>query len=221
MDSWPLSLATHSARIYFLKMLPDAKWLDAVKLPVRSKLAIAAACAVLFYLFKTKVLSVGSFDGLVVALLLVAIVVFITLSVFDGAAWLGQPIAEKRRLSLLKKRRAALRAEKDAEREERRAAVLAQLDHLSRWEVKVLAGVLEGGSPTFYDYVYSPPITMLQAKYLVWTPGGTHNQDHYPFCISDFVWDELQNRREEFFEKEQAFQAIEAANKRAGKPNPW
>ena len=175
----------------------------------------------LFYIFKTKTITVGAFDGLVVALLLVAVVVFLILSAFDGIAWVAQPVAEKRRLSLLAKRRAAIRAEKDEQREQKRADILAQLDHLSRWEIQTIANALEGDSPTFYTYVYSPPVTMLQAKHLVWTPGGSQHQDYYPFCIADFVWDELQKRRDEFLEKERAFKAEEEANKRAGKANRW
>jgi len=202
-------------------MFPDAKWLDALKLPVRLKLAIVAACGALFYLFRTKVITFGPLDGLVTALLLVAVVVFVIVLVFDGLAWLGRPLAEKRRLSLLAKRRRAIRDEKDEQRQQRRVAVLAQLDQLSRWEVQILADALEGGSPTFYNYVYSPPIAMLQAKHLVWTPGGAHNQDHYPFCIADFVWEELERRRNEFLEKEKAFKAEEEANRRSGRPNRW
>lgn len=152
-------------------MFPDAKWLDALKLPVRLKLAVAAACGALFYLFKTKTITVGPLDWLVMALLLVGVVVFVIVLIFDGLAWVAQPLAEKRRLSLLAKRRAAIRKEKDEQREQRRADVLAQLEQLSRWEVQVLADALEGGSPTFYHYVHSPAVTMLQAKHLVWSPG--------------------------------------------------
>lgn len=202
-------------------MFPDAKWLDALKLPIRLKLALIAACGALFYLFKSKTITVGPLDGLVMALLLIGLVVFLIVVVFDGLAWLAQPITEKRRLSLLAKRRNALRKEKEDQREEHRANVLAQLDHLSRWEVKVIADALESGSPTFYHYVHSPAVSMLQAKLLVWTPGGPHHQDHYPFSIADFVWEELQNRRDEFLEKERVFKAEEDANKRAGKANRW
>lgn len=202
-------------------MFPDAKWLDALKLPIRLKLAVAAACGALFYLFKSKTITLGPLDGLVTALLLVGVVVFVIVVIFDGLAWVAQPVAEKRRLSLLAKRRDALRQEKEEQRDQRRAAILGQLDHLSRREVQVVADALEGGSPTFYTYAYSPPVSMLQAKNMVWTPGGNHHQDHYPFCIADFVWDELQKRRDKFLEKEQAFKAEEQANKRAGRANHW
>ena len=202
-------------------MLPDPKWLDALKLPLRLKLAIAAACGALFYLFKSKAITLGAFDGVVIALLLVTIVVFAIVVVFDGLAWLAKPLSEKRRLSLLAKRRSVVRSAQIEQREEQRGAILAQLDHLSRWEVQTVVKTLQGNSPTFYSYVFSPPISMLQAKNLVWTPGGPHNQDHYPFCFADFVWDEILKRREEFIERERAFKAEEQANERAGRGNRW
>ena len=69
-------------------------------------------CGALLYLFRTKVITVGPLDGLVTALLLVGVVVFVIVLIFDGLAWLGQPLAEKRRLSLLARRRRAIRKEK-------------------------------------------------------------------------------------------------------------
>jgi hypothetical protein len=59
---------------------------------------------------------------------------------------------------------------------------------------------------------------MLQGKGLVWTPGGRHNQDHYPFSFWDFVWAKLVERREEFLAKEaehvRAEEAAKAAERR-------
>lgn len=200
-------------------MFPDAKWLDALKLPIKLKLAIIAACGTVYYLLQVDAITLGPLDAIVSTLLLVAVVVFGIVVLFDAGAWVFQPLAEKRRLTLLAKRRKALREEKEIARDEQRTAILKQLDQLSRWEVKLITEVLEGGSPTFYHYVHSPAVTMLQAKHLVWTPGGPHHQDHYPFNVADFVWDELQARKDEFLEKEEAFKAEEQANKRAGKGN--
>lgn len=202
-------------------MFPDAKWLDALKLPIRLKLAIIAACGTLYYLIQTEKITLGPLDPLLSTLLLVGAVVFGIVVVFDGAAWAFRPIAEKRKLSTLSKRRKALRDDREAERGERRATILKELERLSRWEVRVIAEVIEGGSPTFYHYVHSPAVTMLQAKHLVWSPGGPHHQDHYPFNIADFVWEELMARKDEFLAKEAAFKAQEVANKRAGKADPW
>lgn len=185
-------------------MFPDAKWLDALKLPAKSKVAIALVCGALLLLFKEKLLSVGKPDQTVETLLLIGAVVFGILTIVDGAVWLAHPLTERRRLSTLTTRRAARKREQEAARAESRAAILAQLDHLSLREIQVIARALREGSPTFYTYVHSPPVTMLQAKRLAWTPGGPHNQDHYPFTIADFVWDELLRRRDEFLGRERA-----------------
>lgn len=216
-----LSVATKEQWSYVREMFPDAKWLDALKLPIRLKLAIIAACGTTYVLLWKEMISLGPLDTIISTLLLIAVVVFGIVAIFDGMDFLFQPLAEKRRLTLLAKRRSALQADKQKAREEKRSQVIKQLDRLSRQEIGLLVNVMKGGSPTFYYYVHAPAVTMLQAKYIVWTPGGPHHQDHYPFSISDHVWDELQKRKDEFFEKEEAYKAEEVANKRAGKPNPW
>src|SRR5262245_6892686 len=77
-------LVSNPSAGYVPHMFPDAKWLDALKLPVRLKLAVAAACGALLYLFKAGAVTVGPLDTLVSALLLIAIVVFAILVIFDG-----------------------------------------------------------------------------------------------------------------------------------------
>ena len=54
------------------------------------------------------------------------------------------------------------------------------------------------------------------AKNLVYTPGGTHHQDHYPFAFHDFVWEVLKQRKEEFIEKAKEFDRREKDKKRGG-----
>jgi hypothetical protein len=39
-------------------------------------------------------------------------------------------------------------------------------------------------------------------KGLVYTPGGTHHQDHYPYTIADFAWKVILERKEEILEKD-------------------
>jgi hypothetical protein len=52
-------------------------------------------------------------------------------------------------------------------------------------------------------------------KGLVWTPGGQHHQDHYPFSFYDFVWEKLLERKEEFIAKDEAYKRAEEAEKLA------
>jgi hypothetical protein len=74
---------------------------------------------------------------------------------------------------------------------------------------------LRDGSPSFYTYVYSPPVSVLQGKGLVWTPGGTHHQDHYPFSFHDFAWHVLVKRNDEFIAKHAEFKRVEEERKKA------
>ncbi len=44
----------------------------------------------------------------------------------------------------------------------------------------------------------------MTAKRLIFTPGGTHHRDHYPYSFFDFVWEEILRRKDEFIEKDDA-----------------
>ena len=92
---------------------------------------------------------------------------------------------------------------------------IAHLDYLSKEEIAVVARVLRDGSPSFYAYVYSPPVSLLQGKRLIWTPGGPHHQDHYPYSFHDFVWRVLLERKDEFFAKHEEHKRAEEERKRA------
>jgi hypothetical protein len=53
----------------------------------------------------------------------------------------------------------------------------------------------------------------LMAKGLVATPGGTHNQDYYPFYFLDFAWNALLARKDEFIAKDDEHKRRKAAEK--------
>ncbi|KFX81296.1 hypothetical protein KR99_24265, partial [Ralstonia solanacearum] len=105
--------------------------------------------------------------------------------------------------------------EQDERRQQAQESAIAQLDHLSKEEIAVVAKALRDGSPSFYTYVFSPPVSMLQGKRLVWTPGGQHHQDYYPFSFHDFVWKVLLERKDEFLAKEAEHKKAEEERKRA------
>jgi hypothetical protein len=52
-------------------------------------------------------------------------------------------------------------------------------------------------------------------KELVWTPGGRHNQHHYPFSFRDFVWEALLARKDEFIARDEERKRAEEARKEA------
>ena len=55
---------------------------------------------------------------------------------------------------------------------------------------------------------------MLTGKGLVWTPGGAHHMDHYPYSFHDFVWKRLLDRKDEFLAKDDEYKRIEATEKK-------
>jgi hypothetical protein len=195
-------------------MLPDPKWLDALKLPLKVTVAVALAASILFALDWKGVLDLGPLGVFSRPVMIVIAVVFWILTIVGLIDYAISPFREKERQET---RRAVRRKEQEDQRDARRAVVLAHLDHLSAEEIVYVAGSLREGSPTFYTYVHSPPVTMLLGKGLVWTPGGTHHRDYYPFSFHDFVWSVLLDRKEEFLAKEEKQKRVEAAKREAGR----
>ncbi|KVC52569.1 hypothetical protein WS58_03380 [Burkholderia pseudomultivorans] len=142
-------------------------------------------------------------------------VVFTAMAIVGSVHTLFAPFREKHKQSALEQRRAIRRKEQDERREEAQEAAIGRLDYLSREEIAVVVKALSNGSPTFYTYVFSPPVSMLQGKGLVWTTGGTHHQDHYPFSFHDFVWKVLLERKDEFMAKEAQHRKAEEERKKA------
>lgn len=190
----------------------DPKWLDALKLPLKATIAVALATGALLFLDLKNVLDLGALGSIGRPALIVALVVSIVMSIVNLADFAFAPIRERRHVSMFAARRAVRQQEKDQAVQEKRATILARLDHLSDREIDVVAKCLRSGSPSYYTYIHSPSTSMLQGKGLVWTPGGVHHEDHYPFSFHDFVWIAIQARREEFLAKDEE-NKMEAAAK--------
>ena len=194
--------------------MPDAKWLDAVKLPVPSTIGIALACGALLLLDAYEFIPLGQLSVYARPVVAIAGVAFAVLAVVRVVDLALSPLKERQKQSQLATRRAVHRKEQEQQRAEMEAKALAQLDYLSDHEVRRVAECLRAGSPSFYACVHSPPVTMLMGKGLVWTPGGEHHQDHYPFSIHDFVWRELIERKDELLKREKEIEQAEEAKKR-------
>lgn len=182
-------------------MALEASWLDALKLPTKIKASIALACTALYYLFAQNLILLDQYDSLVQALLLIGAVVAGIFVAVDVVVWLCSPLTQKRQRSLLAERRADRRNEELAERDTKRAMVLERLNHLSNLELSLVAQALTNNSPTVYTWVNSSAVGAMLGKGLLWSPGSSHHQDHYPFTFHDFVWAEVLRRKEEFLDR--------------------
>lgn len=197
-------------------MIPDAKWLDALRLPFRVNLSIALASSVLWLLDFYRIIDVDNFGAVYTRLILVFLAtIFGTVTFVELAGYLLSPIFERRRVEALTIRRAIRKKESAEKQKSAQIQVLARLDHLSAEEIHFVAGCLRNLTPTFYTFVNSSPVGMLLAKGLAWTSGSQHHRDHYPFTFHDFVWVELMARRDEFLNKDAEHQRDQEARKEA------
>jgi hypothetical protein len=193
----------------------DPKWLDVFKLPLRVAIGVAIASDVLLALVLTHILDLGPLGPIALLILIIVALASTALAVVGSVDVLLAPRRARRRQSELQLRRAVRRSEDEARRAEMQETAIAQLDYLSAEEIAVTAKALRDGSPTFYTYVFSPPVSVLQGKRLVWTPGGTHHQDYYPFSFHDFVWKVLLERKDEVIAKDAEHKRVEEERKKA------
>jgi len=196
-------------------MYPDAKWLEALKLPLKATISIAITSSALLIFDFNGLLDLGPVSTFSRPLLIGAAVLASTLSVVGVVEHLLSPLRHKRKMSMLRLRRAVRREEAEEHRGVREAQTLGQLDHLSKEEVAYVAKCIRDGSPSFYTYVFSPPVATMQGKRLVWTPGGQHHQDRYPFSFYNFVWEAILAREDEFLEKDAERAHVTDARKKA------
>ncbi len=172
--------------------VPDSGWLQALNLPLRVTIGVALACSTLLVLDSRSVLLLGTFGSLTRPLVIVALVVAAALSITGIGAIVVKHIQRKLE----------------------RAAVLERLEHLAPFELRLLADAIKEKRQSFYTYVHSPHVATLMAKGIVHSPGGTHNQDHYPFTINDFVWKYLLERKDDFIYRDETNKKSEAEVRR-------
>ena len=186
-----------------MSVLSELKnWLDALRLPARVTLGLFFVCVVLLILYRYNVITFGIFGDNTTDILIIVAVLFGVLTLSHLGALLVSPITEKHKQSLLTKRREIRRQEHEADRDEREAAALARLDHLSEHEIRLVADALRENSQSIYIYSQTPHAATLISKDLLYTPGGTYHQDYYPFTFHDFAWQELLIRKDEFIAKD-------------------
>lgn len=200
-----------------MNLLPDANWLNAFKLPMQVMIGLFIASGILLIFDQTKILELSSF-GLQTRPIVIVLAVFSgSLSITGILKFFTDKIASRRRQSLVELHRKLRDQKSTAERTALENAALDRIKHLAPQELRHLANCLREGSQSFYTYVHSPAVTTLMGKNLVYTPGGTHNQDYYPFTISDFAWKHLLSIKDEVIKLDQENIVKEKDKKRGGR----
>ena len=185
-----------------MPITPDARWLDALKLPLRVMIGVVIACFALFWLDNGKYIDLSLFGSLTKPSIVVLAIVSCALAVSGIGAIIHDIVSANHKHGALAARRGAREKEAKVRADVARAAALDRLNYLSPDELRYLADCLRKGNQSFTTWVHSSFASTLAAKDLIYTPGGTHHQDHYPFTIKDFAWKELLLRKDEFIARD-------------------
>lgn len=175
----------------------DVNWINALKLPTKVLSGVFLASIILLLLDNTEILALSTFGSLAKPITVLICVVSGALTFTAIIALLIEIAASERKKTLLQQRREMRKVEESEKIERQKQRVLRRIDHLSKDELNYLARCLRENTQTFTTYVHSPSAATLCSKGLIYTPGGTHHQDHYPFVVNDFVWQYLLDQKED------------------------
>ena len=195
----------------------DANWLNALKLPTKVLTGVFIASIILLSLDKAEILKLSIFGTIAKPATILLCVVSGALSFTAIIAFFIDLIGVGKKRTLLQQRRDLRKAEQEAERNERKQRVLERIPYLSKDELRNLADCLRKNSQTFTTYVHSPAASTLGSKGLIYTPGGTHHQDYYPFVVNDFVWEHLLENREQIIAQDEKNQRAEEEKKQSAR----
>lgn len=188
-----------------MPIFPDSGWLNTLKLPAKIFVGLFLFFTILLIFDWYSLVKLSEFGALSRSVIIVFDLFFGCLSFVSLVSFGYEKFVEHRKPRILSQRRKIRDKERMAQQVEYEGVVLKRLEFLSEDELRYLTDCLRKNEQSFLGYVHHGPISNLMAKGLVDTPGGTHNQDHYPFYIRDFAWGELQKRKDEFISKYDMF----------------
>lgn len=192
----------------------DSNWINALKLPTKVLTGLFVASVILLIFDKANILALSTFGALAKPATILVCVVSGALSLTSIIAFFIELFSASRKRTLLQQRREIKKAEEQEQIEAQKQRILERISHLSKDELRYLADCLRENSQSFTTYVHSPPASTLMSKDLIYTPGGTHHQDYYPFVVNDFVWEYLLENRDEIIARDEENKRIEEEKKR-------
>jgi len=169
---------------------------------------------VVLTLDKAEVLSLATFGAIAKPVTILLCVVSGALAFTAIIAFVIDLIGAERKRALFQQRRELRKIEQEEKLNKNKERVLERISHLSKEELRYLANCLRENSQTFTTYVNSPAVSTLCSKGLIYTPGGTHHQDYYPFVVNDFVWKHLLENRDQLIAQDKEKQRANEEKKR-------
>lgn len=192
----------------------DSNWINALKLPTKVLTGLFVASVTLLVFDKAEILELSLFGSVAKPATILICVVSGALSFTSITSFFIELFNSSRKRTLLQQRRELKKIEVQEEISAQKRRVIERIPHLSKDELHYLADCLRENSQSFTTYVHSPPASTLISKGLIYTPGGTHHQDYYPFVVNDFVWQHLLENRDQIITKDDENKRIEEEKKR-------
>lgn len=196
-------------------MWPDPKWLETLSLPAKVMGGLFAFFASALFLDWLGFPRLSDLGDLARPIFVLLALMFGWLYFFAVASslhhWWSNHSAARRAAREKEEERAA----EETKISEAKERVLWNLDHLSDKEVEIFAHLLKDNKRSFLAWSMDGNLTNLRAKGLLFSPGGTHPQDNYPYTVVDFVWVALSDRRDEFLQRHAAI--TEKEKQKAGR----
>jgi hypothetical protein len=203
--------------------MPDwlSSLLSALKLPARIIAGLFLFCVVALALAYFGFISLAAIDPVAQLLLILGAVLSGSLSLTALIGLFYDRWFLRHKTKLLSERREIRRAEVKRERTEFEAQAVRRLGYLTAAELRIVAKCLRKNEQSFTGWVHSSHVANLAVRRLVVSPGGTHHQDHYPYMFTDFAWEALLARKDEFIAKDDENKRREAAEKRKQLARPY
>lgn len=178
-------------------MLDLSGWLKALELPTRALLGIFISALALILAESYGILSLVPLWVHSGTILKIIAIVSGCLLLAAGSAFLVEEKIKSWKVSVLSRRRALLKKEKEAELDKKRLERLHLLDSLSYAEKEVIAAALRANSMSTVVPVDSVGANLLRSKALGGFAGGLVDMEGAAFTIAPYVWNALQARKEE------------------------
>lgn len=177
---------------------PDSNWLRVLDVKGSTALAVAVSSATIIVFAEKEILYLGEIPNYLRAV--IVIVGILASLIFLAKVW-DYFFAQKNEEKLAKRKKIEQEEElerKKIERQDFEARVLTYLDTLSYDEKEILSYLILSNQQSFTADMASSKLATLKQKHLVAMGSGVHSQLDWPYTIPDFVWAELQRRKDDF-----------------------
>lgn len=181
-----------------MSWFPDSNWLKALEIRGSTAAAVAAASILVFVMAEAGWFHLDTLPAWLKAIIAAVAVLALALVGGNVAQWfIDESSKKKERRREEEEHRAEQHKKEEAQAQYRRQA-LGYLDTLSGLEREIFSYLVQKTQQSFTTDMSGTRIGTLLQKGLVEMGSGVHGALDWPFTIPNFVWEELQRRKDEF-----------------------